>query len=189
MLGESVGPSLLRECSTLRGELMETIRVRGESKTDRYEELLPQLDALVRDEDDSIANLANIASALAMTFPEFLWVGFYLMKGTELVLGPFQGSVACTRIHLGRGVCGLSAARRESIIVDDVEKFPGHIVCDPASRSEIVVPMFDDRGLHGVLDVDSKTVSAFDITDQRYLERIVDAIILPKLNGTNGARA
>ena len=165
---------------------METITVNGTTKKERYEDLVPQLKALVSGEADPIANLANVSAALSMAFPEFLWVGFYLMREGELVLGPFQGSVACTRIKLGRGVCGTSASRRESIIVEDVQQFPGHIVCDPASRSEIVVPMSDHARVYGVLDVDSGSIATFDITDRQYLELIVSAIITPML--ANGAK-
>ncbi len=160
---------------------METITVVGESKEEKYEGLFPQLSSLLADEEDEVANLANVSAALAATFPQFLWVGFYLLKGEELVLGPFQGKVACTRIKLGRGVCGTAAAERKTIVVRDVAEFPGHIVCDPSSRSEIVVPILVGARVFGVLDVDSNKAGAFDTTDQDQLERIVNRLVTPKL--------
>jgi GAF domain-containing protein len=155
---------------------METITITAESKKDRYEELLPQISALLADESDLVANLANVSAALKTAFSHYSWVGFYLLKNDELVLGPFQGKVACVRIALGKGVCGTAATRRETIIVEDVTRFPGHIVCDPESRSEIVVPMV--RGMHlcGVIDVDSSERNSFDETDQMYLEKIAEIV-------------
>jgi L-methionine (R)-S-oxide reductase len=159
---------------------METITVVAESKKEKYEELFPQLVSLLAGEDDIVASLANISAALGATFPHFLWVGFYLLKGEELVLGPFQGKVACIRIKLGSGVCGTAATKRRTVIVPDVAKFPGHIVCDPESRSEIVVPLLGEEALFGVLDVDSGEVDAFDQIDQENLERIASKIIVPR---------
>ncbi len=160
---------------------METITVVGESKEEKYEGLFPQMASLLADEYDDVANMANVGAALAATFPHFLWVGFYLLKGDELVLGPFQGKVACTRIGLGKGVCGRAAAERKTLVVRDVSEFPGHIVCDPASRAEIVVPMFDGSKLLGVLDVDSDKIGAFDEIDKEHLEQIVNRLVAPKL--------
>ncbi len=155
---------------------MESITITAESKKDRYEELLPQISALLADESDLIANLANVSAALKTAFSHYSWVGFYLLKNGELVLGPFQGKVACVRIALGNGVCGTAATRRETVIVPDVTKFPGHIACEPDSRSEIVVPMV--RGIHlcGVIDVDSHDYDSFDQTDRLYLERIAEIV-------------
>jgi GAF domain-containing protein len=140
-------------------------------------EKIPQIRSLIESESDLIANLANISAVLKQAFGSFSWVGFYLMKDGELVLGPFQGKVACTRIKLGRGVCGTSAARRETIIVPDVEKFPGHIYCDPDSKSEIVVPIIKDGDVLGVLDIDSYRLNNFDDVDRRFLEKIVNLIL------------
>src|SRR5678809_1035293 len=128
---------------------------------DRYESLLPQIKALLEGEPDLIANLANIAGALKEQF-NWLWVGFYLVKNDELVLGPFQGPVACTRIKKGRGVCGTSWAKAQTLIVPDVEKFPGHIACSSLSRSEIVVPVIRNNEVVAVLDVDSEMTDHFD---------------------------
>jgi len=155
---------------------METITITAESKKERYEEMLPQISALLADESDLIANLANVSAALKIAFNHYSWVGFYLLKNDELVLGPFQGKVACVRIALGNGVCGTAAARRESIIVPDVTKFPGHIACDQDSRSEIVVPMVRGTHLCGVIDVDSSEYDSFDETDRMYLEKIAEIV-------------
>ena len=145
------------------------------SKTAQYESLLPQIKALITGEPDEIANLANIAAALKEQFGWF-WVGFYLVKQDELVLGPFQGPVACTRIRKGRGVCGTAWANAATLIVPDVEAFPGHIACSSLSRSEIVVPVKRNHEVIGVLDVDSAALNEFDETDQRFLEEIVSWI-------------
>ena len=155
---------------------METITITAESKKERYEELLPQISGLLDEESDLIANLANVSAALKTAFSHYSWVGFYLLKNEELVLGPFQGKVACVRIPLGKGVCGTAAMRRETVVVQDVTKFQGHIACDPDSRSEIVVPMV--RGIHlcGVIDVDSYERDAFDETDRMYLEKIAEIV-------------
>jgi len=130
------------------------------------------LEGLLTGEDDLVANLANITAALKEQFGWF-WVGFYLVKGNELVLGPFQGPVACTRIAKGRGVCGSSWAKQETLIVPDVEKFPGHIACSSLSKSEIVVPVFRNGNIVAILDVDSEELDKFDTTDKTYLEKIV----------------
>jgi L-methionine (R)-S-oxide reductase len=144
---------------------------------EQYEALLPQIKGLLEGETDLIANLANVAASLKEQFG-WLWVGFYLVKSTELVLGPFQGPVACTRIKKGRGVCGASWVKAETLIVADVEKFPGHIACSSLSRSEIVVPLFSNNEVIGVLDVDSEEVNTFDATDKKFLEEIVRFIPL-----------
>ncbi len=141
-----------------------------EDKAARYDELLPQLRALVDGEPDLIANLANISAALDECIAAASWVGFYLMKDGELVLGPFQGKVACVRIALGRGVCGTAAAETRALVVPDVDAFPGHIACDAGSRSEIVVPIVGAAGVLGVLDLDSYRPAAFDAIDQDALE-------------------
>ncbi len=147
---------------------------KGDKKT-QYESLIPQIEALLTGEPNLVANLANIAAALKEQFNWF-WVGFYWIIEDELVLGPFQGPVACTRIKKGRGVCGAAWERSATIIVDDVEKFPGHIACSSLSKSEIVIPVFKDGKILGVLDVDSSELAAFDATDQVYLEKIVAMI-------------
>ena len=130
---------------------------------------------MIEGEQDLIANLANVAAALKEQFG-WWWVGFYLVKNNELVLGPFQGPVACTRIHKGRGVCGAAWQQEKTIIVPDVEKFPGHIACSSLSKSEIVVPIFSQQQVVGVLDVDSEVLNFFDATDERYLKDIVDLL-------------
>ena len=142
------------------------------TKAEQYEALLPQIKGLITGEPDLVANLANIAAALKEQFG-WLWVGFYLVKEEELVLGPFQGPVACTRIRKGRGVCGSSWADASTLIVADVEKFPGHIACSSLSRSEIVVPIIRNGVVLGVLDADSADLDAYDAIDQQYLETIV----------------
>ena len=142
------------------------------SKEDRYQNLLPQIKALTEAETDLIANMANIAAALKEQF-NWLWVGFYLVKNDELVLGPFQGPVACTRIKMGRGVCGTAWQNKETLIVSDVSKFPGHIACSSLSKSEIVIPLIQNGEVFGVLDVDSTDLSDFDEVDKKYLENIL----------------
>ena len=150
----------------------ELIVAHGASKIETYETLLPQLAALVEGENDKVANLANIAAALRETF-HWWWVGFYLVKENQLVLGPFQGPVACTRIGFGKGVCGSAWKESKSIYVPDVNKFPGHIACSSSSVSEIVVPFFDITGkVLGVLDVDSEQYDVLDETDEIYLEKL-----------------
>ena len=152
--------------------MSEQLIIQGETKQERYKTLLPQIAAVVQDEPDFIANMANVASMLHETF-HFWWTGFYRVVGKDLVLGPFQGPMACTRIQKGRGVCGTAWEKEETQIVPDVEKFPGHIACSSASRSEIVVPVWHNRKVIGVLDIDSTHLSTFDETDRRYLEQIV----------------
>jgi GAF domain-containing protein len=145
------------------------------SKEEQYEALLPQIKALVEGETDLIANLANITGAIKEQF-NFLWIGFYLIKDNELVLGPFQGPIACTRIQKGRGVCGTAWAEEKIIIVPDVEKFPGHIACSSLSKSEIVLPVSKNGVVYGVLDIDSTTLDTFDEIDARFLKQIVEFI-------------
>ncbi len=145
------------------------------NKAEQYVALIPQIKALLDGEPDLIANLANTVAALKEQFGWF-WVGFYLVKNEELVLGPFQGPVACTRIRKGRGVCGKSWQEAKTLIVPDVEKFPGHIACSSLSRSEIVVPVIRNSTVIGVLDVDSESLNKFDETDQVYLEQIIALI-------------
>ncbi len=145
------------------------------TKEEQYIALLPQIAGLTEGEPDLIANLANISAALKEQFG-WLWVGFYLVKNDELVLGPFQGPVACTRIKIGRGVCGKAWADAKTLMVDDVEKFPGHIACSSLSRSEIVVPCLVNDNVIAVLDADSEHLSSFDETDKIYLEKIVAGI-------------
>lgn len=142
------------------------------TKAERYEQLLPQIKALIADETDVIANLSNICAVLKYNMPGFFWVGFYTIKNSELVLGPYQGPLACTRIQMGKGVCGAAALRRETIVVPDVDKFPGHIACSSLSRSEIVIPLFNGDNVAGVLDVDSDSLNMFDEVDKKYLEEL-----------------
>ena len=144
-------------------------------KAARYQTMLPQIDALINDEPDLIANLSNIAAALKQTF-DFFWVGFYIVKKNELVLGPFQGPIACTRITIGKGVCGTAWQKKETIIVPDVDAFPGHIACNSASKSEIVVPVFYNNEVAMVLDVDSDQLNAFDEIDRYYLEALATKV-------------
>jgi L-methionine (R)-S-oxide reductase len=141
------------------------------SKQEQYTSLIPQIEALCSGEKDLIANLSNIASALKQQF-NWWWIGFYLVKKNELVLGPFQGPVACTRIAFGKGVCGTSWQKNETILVEDVEQFPGHIACSHASKSEIVVPIYKHDNIVAVLDADSEHLSHFNATDQQYLEQL-----------------
>jgi len=155
--------------------MAEDLTIISGTRQEQYEALLPQIKALLEGEKDLIANLANVAAALKEQFGWF-WTGFYLVKDNELVLAPFQGPVACTRIKKGRGVCGASWAEARTLIVPDVEKFPGHIACSSLSKSEIVVPMISEGKVVGVLDVDSDELDEFDTTDQKYLEQIVQLI-------------
>ena len=143
-----------------------------ESKQERYATLFPQLQTLMSAEDDLIANMANLCACLRDTF-HFWWVGFYRVCGEELLLGPFQGPLACTRIAKGRGVCGSAWQQKRCIIVPDVEQFPGHIACSSASRSEIVLPLFKDNKILAVLDIDSEYLNHFDETDRYWLEKIL----------------
>lgn len=156
--------------------MAEDLQVINGSKQEQYEALLPQIKGLLDGEPDLIANLANVTAALKEQFG-WLWVGFYLVKQEELVLGPFQGPIACTRIRKGRGVCGTSWAKAETLIVPDVEAFPGHIACSSLSRSEIVVPIIRNGDVIGVLDVDSVAPDAFDETDKIYLERVIAEMV------------
>lgn len=144
-------------------------------KKEKYETLLPQIEGLLSNEPDLVANLANVSSALKFGMG-FFWVGFYLVKGDELVLGPFQGPIACTRIKKGKGVCGTAWGKGKTILVPDVEQFPGHIACSSDSRSEIVLPGFKNEEVQLVLDVDSDQVNDFDTTDQVYLEKIMKLV-------------
>ena len=148
------------------------------SRQSIYEEIIPQIKSLIEGEDNTVGVLANVTAFLRSTFGErFFWVGFYLVKGDELLLGPFQGTIACYRIKKGRGVCGTAWQRGETIIVDDVEQFPGHIACSSLSRSEIVVPVKNAAGdITAVLDIDSTELSAFDNTDREGLEAIVEML-------------
>ena len=152
--------------------MSEQLIISGETKQERYEALLPQIKAVVEDEPDLIANMANVAAMLHETFG-FWWTGFYRVEGQELVLGPFQGPMACTRIKKGRGVCGTAWAEAQTQVVPDVDQFPGHIACSSASRSEIVVPIFKEGEVIAVLDIDSAQLGTFDQTDRRYLEQVV----------------
>ncbi|HLI93079.1 MAG TPA: GAF domain-containing protein [Puia sp.] len=152
--------------------MSEDLQIARGTKAEQYAALLPQIRALMEGERDGVANLANVAAALKEQFG-WLWVGFYLIKDGELVVGPFQGPVACTRIRKGRGVCGTSWAEDRTLIVPDVESFPGHIACSSLSRSEIVVPIRAGQTIIGVLDADSDKRNAFDEEDQRWLETLV----------------
>ena len=142
-----------------------------------YENLLPQIKSLVEGETDLIANMANVSACLKDTF-NFWWVGFYRVEGEELVLGPFQGPLACTRIRKGKGVCGTAWLEAKTMIVPDVDAFPGHIACSSLSRSEIVVPIVKDGKVTAVLDIDSEKLATFDQTDQKYLEQLAEALAL-----------
>ena len=155
--------------------MAEDLQLIKGTKEEQYRALLPQVKALLEGEADLVANMANMAAALKEQFGWF-WIGFYLVKADELVLGPFQGPVACTRIRKGRGVCGSSWQQQKTLIVPDVEKFPGHIACSSLSRSEIVVPVIRNKEVVGVLDVDSAEPDQFDTTDQHYLEEIVNLV-------------
>ena len=155
--------------------MSEQLIISGETKQERYEALLPQIEAVVEGEPDLIANMANVAAMLHETFG-FWWTGFYRVEGQELVLGPFQGPMACTRIKKGRGVCGTAWAEAQTQVVPDVDQFPGHIACSSASRSEIVVPLFKEGEVIAVLDIDSAQLGTFDQTDRRYLEQVVEML-------------
>jgi len=155
--------------------MAEDLQILQGTKEEQYKALLPQIKALLEGEEDLVANLANTVAALKEQF-NWLWVGFYLVKKDELVLAPFQGPVACTRIKKGRGVCGKAWENKETLIVPDVEKFPGHIACSSLSRSEIVIPVFKGDEVVAVLDVDSEQLNHFDGTDKKYLEEILNTI-------------
>lgn len=156
--------------------MAEDLTLSKGTKTEQYKSLLPQIKALITGEDDLIANLANTAAALKEQF-SFFWVGFYLVKGNELVLGPFQGPVACTRITKGKGVCGAAWQQGEIVLVPDVDAFPGHIACSSLSKSEIVLPLFRNQQIIGVLDVDSEFLNHFDEVDRLYLREICDFLM------------
>ncbi len=143
----------------------------SQTKEEKYSTLMPQLEALIHDEPNTIANLANITAALNEVF-NYFWIGFYQVDGDELVLGPFQGPIACTRIKFGKGVCGTAWEKMETVIVDDVDSFPGHIACNSESKSEIVVPIIVEGDVRYVLDIDSNELSQFDKIDQNYLEEL-----------------
>jgi len=155
---------------------MEELIVSGKTKREQYETLLPQIASVIEDEPDMIANMANVAAMLHETF-HFWWTGFYRVIGDKLVLGPFQGPLACTRIACGRGVCGTAWKEKRTLVVEDVLKFPGHIACSSASRSEIVVPMLVNDEVIGVLDIDSECIATFDEVDAHYLEEVINTLV------------
>ena len=155
--------------------MSEDLIIATGSKDEQYQHITRQIKALIEGEEDVIANLANIAASLKQQF-NWLWVGFYLVKNEELVLGPFQGPVACTRIRKGRGVCGAAWLQAETIIVDEVALFPGHIACSSLSKSELVVPLIKEGEVCGVLDVDSEELAAFDAIDKTNLELIISLL-------------
>lgn len=152
-------------------EILETKK--DAALSEQYELLIKQIKSLLSKDERLITNLANLTAALKQTFDKISWVGFYLYDGELLYLGPFQGKIACTTIKIGKGVCGTAAESGGTIVVPDVNKFPGHILCDPDSKSEIVIPMFKNNKLIGVLDVDSDSYNSFNETDKKYLEEIV----------------
>ncbi len=145
------------------------------NKTEDYKLLLAQVKSMVKDESDPVANMANVAALIQEAF-HFWWTGFYRVMDNQLVLGPFQGPVACTRIGFGKGVCGTSWKERKTLVVEDVEQFPGHIACSSESRSEIVVPLIKGGDVIGVLDIDSERLATFDAVDQEWLEQIAEVI-------------
>lgn len=155
--------------------MAEDLKLSYGDKSEKYRNLIPQISALLEGENDLIANLANVCAALKEQFG-FFWVGFYMVRDNELVLGPFQGPVACTRIQKGKGVCGSSWNESKILIVPDVEAFPGHIACSSASKSEIVIPIIRNGTVIGVLDVDSDELNSFDETDAKYLAEILQLI-------------
>lgn len=155
--------------------MAEDLKIGAGAKSDQYRSLIPQISALLSGEPDEIANMANVCAALKEQF-NFFWVGFYMIKGNELVLGPFQGPVACTRIQKGKGVCGSSWDQEKTLIVPDVDAFPGHIACSSASRSEIVIPIIRNGLVIGVLDVDSSELNSFDESDADNLSAILELI-------------
>lgn len=156
--------------------MAETLIIHSGSKEEQYKSILPQISALLAGETDLIANMANICAALKMQFG-FLWIGFYMVKYGQLVLGPFQGPIACTRINFNKGVCGTAWARKETIIVPDVDSFPGHITCSSLSKSEIVIPLIKNEVVVGVLDLDSEYLDAFDAIDQKYLVQVTEELM------------
>lgn len=152
---------------------MDDLNISKGTKEQQYQSLIPQIKGLLTGENNVVANMANIAAALKEQF-DFFWVGFYLVDGNELVLGPFQGPVACTRIAYNRGVCGTAWAKEETLIVPNVEDFPGHIACSSLSKSEIVIPIIKNGNCIGVLDIDSKELNSFDLIDKQYLKAIIE---------------
>jgi L-methionine (R)-S-oxide reductase len=152
--------------------MAEQLFFQSTDKLSRYAELRPQLEALIGSETDAVANMANFCAALKAAFGWF-WIGFYVVREAQLVLGPFQGPIACTRIHYGKGVCGTAWAEQKSQLVPDVEAFPGHIACSALSKSELVVPIFKDQKVWGVLDIDSTSLADFDQTDQDEIEKLM----------------
>lgn len=158
--------------------MSENIKIdKNRSDEEIYRQILPQIESLINPDEPFISNLANVAAALKETFDKISWVGFYLLKDDRLYLGPFQGKVACSVIELGKGVCGTSAIKKETLIVEDVHKFPGHIACDGGSNSEIVVPLIKDNIVYGVLDLDSYSFAAFNNTDKRFLENLCNILV------------
>lgn len=157
--------------------MAKDLQISVADKIGQYQSLIPQIEALISTETDAVANMANICAALKEQF-NFFWVGFYLVKEDELVLGPFQGPVACTRIAYGKGVCGTAWKEQRTLIVPDVDAFPGHIACSSLSKSEIVVPLIINDRIAGVLDVDSKETADFDETDELYLNQIIKLVSL-----------
>ncbi len=156
--------------------MAEELIVSPGEREEIYHSLIPQIKALIGDEMDTIANLANVAAALKQAL-NFFWVGFYLVKGDELVLGPFQGPIACTRIQKGKGVCGTSWELSKTIIVDDVDEFPGHIACSSLSKSEIVLPLIKDGAIVAILDLDSDKIADFNAVDQKYLSNLCEWLV------------
>lgn len=152
--------------------MAEELIINGKLKSEKYETLIPQIKALIMGESDQIANMANVAAALKQTFG-FFWVGFYIVRKNELVLGPFQGPIACTRIKKGKGVCGTAWEKKDTILVPNVDEFPGHIACSSDSKSEVVIPLLYNQEVVAVLDVDSDRLNDFDTEDVFYLEQIV----------------
>ncbi|UIR55291.1 GAF domain-containing protein [Sphingobacterium sp. SRCM116780] len=155
--------------------MAEDLSIHKGTKEEQYVGLIPQIKGLITGEDNQIANLANVAAALKEQF-NFFWVGFYLVAGEQLVLGPFQGPVACTRINYGRGVCGTAWKESKTIVVPNVDEFPGHIACSSLSKSEIVIPIYQQDSIVGILDVDSAELNAFDEIDEKYLTEIVSLL-------------
>ena len=159
--------------------MAEDLYVIAGTKEEQYKALMPQIKALLEGEPDLIANMANMVAALKQQF-NWLWVGFYILRADELVLGPFQGPIACTRIKKGKGVCGTSWAEKKTLIVPDVEQFPGHIACSSLSRSEIVIPIIRNNEVVGVLDVDSVEYNDFDENDRTFLTELVESLVIPQ---------
>ena len=171
-------PKIYTFASSLKySEMAEEIISKGENKKEKYEELLPQIASLLEGETDVVANMANVSAALKQVFG-FFWVGFYVVKGDKLVLAPFQGPIACTRIGYGKGVCGTAWKEKKTQLVPDVEHFPGHIACSSDSKSEIVVPVILNGTVVAVLDVDSELLDSFDDTDARYLTMITEILAI-----------